>query len=336
MKISIIVPVYNNEKYIDKCIKSIINQKYTDWELILINDGSKDKSKDICERYANSDERIILVNSKNEGPSVARNKGLELATGEYCMFIDGDDYIEQDTLSVLNKEIEKDDYQIIFYGNYNDIFVDNEYVECGENRCKEYQFNNNEEFKKIYIDLFNKFLLNQVWNKLYKKSFIDEIGTRFPKGMSYSEDLIFNIKLYKNLQKGKIVNKSLYHYVNHKEGSLCSTFNVNKFNYIKYAYIKLKEETSGWYDELSDYLNNTFIKNINIYINSLYDSSCSLKYSQKKDIVEDIINDDVVQKSVSSSNIIGIRNKITAFILKNKLTKIALLMGKTTRAIRKN
>ena len=336
MKISIIVPVYNNEKYIVKCIESIINQDYKEWELILINNGSTDKSKEICEKYIKEDERIILVNSINNGPSGARNKGLELATGDYCMFVDGDDYIEKDTLSTLAKELEKNDFQIIIYGNYNDVFSNGQYIENGENKYRECEFNNNDEFKKIYIDLCNNYLINQVWNKIYKKSFIDEVGTKFPQGVSYSEDLIFNIKLYKNLNRGKVINKSFYHYVNHKGDSLCSTFNVNKYRDMKYVYMTIEEEVKGWNNQLVDYLGNTFIKDINIYINSMYNSDCALENNEKRTLVEEIIKDEVVHSCIQKTNIKGIRNTITSTLIRFRCKNLLLLMGKVTRIIRKN
>lgn len=336
MKISIIVPVYNNEKYIVKCIESVTNQEFTNWELILINNGSTDRSRELCEKYVNEDDRIILVNGENEGPSVARNKGLELATGDYCMFVDGDDYIEEDTLGILANEMQEKDYQIIFYGNYNDTYINNEYIRTGENKCSEYEFDNNEEFKKNYVELLNHFMVNQVWNKIYKKSFIDEVGTSFPKGMNYSEDIIFNIKLYKKLQRGKVLNKSFYHYVNHKGDSLCSTFNINKFNDMKYAYIKIKEEVANWNNEVIESLSNLFIKDINIYINSLYGSSCNLGYSEKSKVVHGIIKDDVVQICIKESKLNGIRNKITSTLIRCKCKNLLLLMGKVTRKIRKS
>lgn len=335
MKVSIIVPVYNCEKYLKRCIESVINQTYKDWELILIDDGSTDKSYDICLEYKKKYKNIIALHQDNKGVGEARNYGIEKAIGKYCMFIDGDDYIEQETLNILSNEIKKNDYQIIFYGNYNYIFSHDRYIRIGENKYKEYEFNNNEEFKKIYIELFNKFLVNQVWNKIYKKSFIDEIGISFPKEMNYSEDIIFNIKLYKNLKKGKVLNKSLYNYINHKEDSLCTTFNINKFNDMKYAYIKINQETKDWNRELANYLNNAFIKDINIFINSLYSTSCNLTYSKKREVVKKISNDDVVQNCINISDIKGIRNEITSIILKNKLVTGALLMGKVISLIKK-
>ena len=336
MKISIIVPVYNNAKYISKCIESIISQKFSNWELILVNGGSQDKTKEICEKYAHKDERIILINTINEGPSGARNIGLDYAHGEYCMFVDGDDYIEQDTLKILADEIKEKDYQIIFYGNYNDILNDGKYTIKNENLSKKCAFNDNSEFQKVYKDLLDNHLVNQVWNKIYKKSFIDEVGARFPKGINYSEDLIFNIKLYKKLQSGMVIDKALYHYVNHKGNSLCSTFNEKKYKDIKYVYTITRTEVYGWNDKLLNYIDNSFITDINIFINSMYNSDCRLGVNEKKILIEEIVKDEVVHSCIRKINIKGIRNKITSILIKIKNVNLLLAMGKITRMIKKN
>ena len=105
MKISIIVPIYNVESYLKRCLDSLINQTYSNIEIILINDGSTDLSGDISSKYAKIDKRIKLINSSNKGVSCARNKGLELASGDYIMFVDPDDYIELNTCEMLIKNI---------------------------------------------------------------------------------------------------------------------------------------------------------------------------------------------------------------------------------------
>ena len=102
--VSIIIPIYNSEKYLKKCIDSILEQKYNNLEIILINDGSTDNSGKICDRLAIEDKRIKVIHKLNEGVSIARNKGLEMAKGEYIFFIDSDDYIDENIISLLKME----------------------------------------------------------------------------------------------------------------------------------------------------------------------------------------------------------------------------------------
>ncbi len=107
MLVSVIIPVYNADKFLDKCIQSVINQSYTNWELILINDGSTDESGLICDTYAQNDKRIKIIHNKNQGVSVTRNIGINKATGDYLFFLDADDYLPKDSLKTLIYYIEK-------------------------------------------------------------------------------------------------------------------------------------------------------------------------------------------------------------------------------------
>ena len=117
-KISIIVPIYNVEKYLHKCINSILNQTFTDFELILVDDGGTDNCGNIIESYAKLDNRIITIHQKNGGLSNARNSGLKIAQGEYIRFVDGDDYIPADSIEILLNEIEKNKDIVLVTGNY--------------------------------------------------------------------------------------------------------------------------------------------------------------------------------------------------------------------------
>lgn len=120
-KISIIVPVYNVEKYLSQCIESIINQNHKNIEIILVNDGSTDKSGDICDKYSLKDNRIKVIHKKNEGVSIARNTGLKVATGEYIAFVDGDDLVDKDIYTRLINVINNSKYDLVmcrFYRSF--------------------------------------------------------------------------------------------------------------------------------------------------------------------------------------------------------------------------
>ena len=113
LKISVVVPVFNSEKYLEKCIDSIINQTYKNIEIILINDGSSDKSEEICNSYLKTYKNIKLINQSNSGVSVARNNGLKSSTGDYVLFVDSDDWLEKDMLEIMVKEIDNFDIDIV-------------------------------------------------------------------------------------------------------------------------------------------------------------------------------------------------------------------------------
>lgn len=119
IKISVIIPIYNVEQYLSQCLDSIINQTYTNLEIILINDGSTDNSKKICNQYKLLDSRIIVIHKSNKGLSDARNTGIKIATGDYISFVDADDFIDENMYTILSKKINTTNADIIWYNHYN-------------------------------------------------------------------------------------------------------------------------------------------------------------------------------------------------------------------------
>lgn len=195
-KISVIVPVYNAEKYLPRCIDSILTQCFTNIELLLIDDGSKDKSGDICDGYAEKDKRVIVFHKENGGVSSARNLGLDKATGDYVTFVDADDYLLPESLTLQLLE-----------GNYDLIQIPR----------------NNGSFMKSYshdvicntLHAFRKFIYRnfyfECWGRLYKKQIIGSV--RFPENLKVGEDIMFFLKIYRNVSNFKLSSKGGgYHY----------------------------------------------------------------------------------------------------------------------------
>ena len=187
-KISVIVPVYQVEKYIDQCIQSIQNQTYTNFELILVDDGSKDQSGEICDKYIN-DERIKVIHTKNNGAASARNKGLDIASGEYIVFVDGDDYVDPCMLQRLYDKIKGSSYDLIVC-NFLNLHKDNK---------KDFHLSMKEEVLTGREVLAHRKTQRNfgvwtiVWNKIYKKEIFEDL--RFLSGR-YFEDEFFSDQLY--------------------------------------------------------------------------------------------------------------------------------------------
>ncbi len=201
MLISIIVPVYNSEKYLKECISSILNQTYKKFELILINDGSTDNSLSICEIYRHKDDRINLINQENSGVSVARNKGLEVANGEWITFIDSDDYIHVDFLDTFYKNINKKNDFIL----QNVVQFDDEIS---------YEFISYFDTEKDPLNFFKTYSphLFYPWSRLFKKEIIKNNKIEFEPKISFAEDALF-IMTYLNYCKCiKTINKVGYYY----------------------------------------------------------------------------------------------------------------------------
>lgn len=188
--ISIIVPVYNAEKYLKHCITSILSQKYSDLEVLLINDGSTDKSGDICCKYAATDDRIRVFHKKNGGVSSARNTGLELASGEFVMFIDSDDQMSPELCSLMFHTMVSRKSDLVICGTKetgNGIWA--------PTHDKDYSI---EELRRDGAYLIGTELLSPPWNKIYKKTLITE---KFNESTSFGEDLLFNLSYLSNCSK---------------------------------------------------------------------------------------------------------------------------------------
>ena len=217
--ISIIIPVYNVEKYICGCIDSVLNQTFKDFELILVESDSPDNSGAICDAYAAKDTRITVLHKKNEGQSAARNAGIERATGEYITFIDSDDTVSPhflQTLLSMFTDFPQIDISICGCQQVPESKTEFEDITPADHPCL--LLNN----QQLWEEVFGK-LNNSACNKLYKKELIGNI--RFPMGIFYGEDLLFNLEYLQHCTTGAISPLFLYFYYK-RSGSVTDT----KFN----------------------------------------------------------------------------------------------------------
>ena len=251
--ISIIVPIYNVEKYLEKCINSIINQTYKNLEIILVNDGSKDSSKDICEKFLKIDNRIIVVHKENEGLSEARNVGINIAKGKYIGFIDSDDYIEADMFERLYNNIKKNNADI----SICNIVEENEQGKIIKTYIREndnvIELNKIEALKKLIMD---QEVTNHACNKLYKKDLFCNIKYPFSRKM---EDMATTYKLF-DLANKIVVDSSIgYHYIQRSDSIMG---NINK-ELIEHYELAVKEKDEYLYDKYPELRESIEIEEIN-------------------------------------------------------------------------
>ena len=203
-KISIIVPIYNVEKYLPKCIESILAQTYKDFELILVDDGSPDNSPQICDEYAKKDDRVIVIHKPNGGVSSARNAGLDRATGQYIGFVDPDDYITSDMYTFMIDGMKKSGANMAICGY--DYINENGKVERPYN-VRENELLTQKQFMSMQFDM-PPTIRHVVWNKVFKADIFN--GTRFPEGLHSSEDVYVLIECAKRLTKAVFIHQPLY------------------------------------------------------------------------------------------------------------------------------
>ena len=206
--ISIIIPVYNSGRYLNRCLDSVCRQSYQHLEAIIIDDGSTDDSRLICEQYAKADLRIRVLYQNNSGVSASRNKGLELARGEYITFLDSDDWIEADLYANVIADLSKEDSDILQWGYY----VDDSQGHClceKKQRKKKLQACDCKALSAYFSSL------GYVWNKIYKKEKIDAIAVRFESGVHLYEDMLFNLFLLNHDCSIRFSEYLGTHYVQH-------------------------------------------------------------------------------------------------------------------------
>lgn len=223
-KVSIIVPIYQAEKYLAECLNSIIKQTYKNIEIILIEDGCSDKSGAICDEYAEIDERIIVCHNKNHGVSYSRNYGIKKAKGKYILFVDSDDTID--------KHYVENFVNVITSYNYDIVVCGYEKIDLINNNKEKYLINKYDEiFSGLLKDdycLLEPFLLTP-WGKLYKTELIKKNNIFFPEDCNIAEDQIFNYQYLRLVKKYLFINKPMYKYFYRNVSSLTSNRNIKNF-----------------------------------------------------------------------------------------------------------
>ncbi|MDM8234662.1 glycosyltransferase [Phocaeicola barnesiae] len=215
-KISVIVPIYNSELFLSKCIESIINQTFDDFELLLINDGSTDSSKKICEKYAQKDSRIKVYNKINEGISATREFGIIHACGEYILFIDSDDWIDKQMLQCMIQKAINTNADIVGC-NFYEIYKDKKILQ-----------------KTFYIsnELFTKDIIKGYWGVVWKILVKHELYTKnnihFPQNINGGEDYFVCVKLFTSTTKIVCINQAFYYYNRCNENSIMSSYSRKK------------------------------------------------------------------------------------------------------------
>ncbi|MFZ3577234.1 glycosyltransferase family 2 protein [Virgibacillus sp. DJP39] len=211
-KISVIVPVYKAESYIQKCIDSILNQTYRDFELILIDDGSPDKSGEICDEYFLKDDRVIVKHKLNGGVSSARNAGIDLANGEFIMFVDSDDWLEYNALNTLNYNIIEDNSETYVFSLIKDLFSGNELIKSEFNGFYKKHEINVADLSKNFIYYLNSVGMQPSWMYLFKRSIIVNQKLYFNENLVLYEDFDFNLRYLRYSNKITLLPNALYHY----------------------------------------------------------------------------------------------------------------------------
>ena len=331
-KVTAVIPVYNAEKYLDECIKSIVNQTYQNLEIIIVDDGSKDSSPKICDMWKEHDNRIKVIHKKNEGAGRSRNYGIKIATGQYIFFVDSDDYIKptlvEDCVDAISK-VNTNNATIVIYGVQN---VDEYGTIINEKipKSDKYIFTN-KEIKEEFLPEFlfpnnktNRSFVTAIMAQFYSLDIIKQTDWHFESEKDFfSEDLYSCLKLYQHIDKLIILDKALYCY-RHGHESLSSSSRITNYDMIKKYYnqcLSLCKKCN---------YNKEVQKNISEpYLN--FTIAClKLTAQQKKAInvkrkeLNSVLKDELLHKILSERNV-NYENKTKQILYRTILTKNYLL-----------
>lgn len=286
--ISVIVPVYNVELYLENCINSIINQTYKNLEIILVDDGSPDRCGQICDDFAQKDSRIKVIHKENGGVSAARNEGLNVATGDYVCFFDADDYIENDMLENMLSSIEDNDvcvcgYNVDFYNDFDEL-------ESTKTVIPPYAHISNQLSQSEYEFILG--ICGYLWNKLYKREFLQKLNFKFEEDVSLYEDLSFNANVICSGASVCFIQYAGYHYIQRKRETLGTKYYANDYE-LKIKALNAKcEILRSWHVEesvISKFYDNNFLDSFWGVIKNINNSNLDKK--EKKLKIKNLIAD---------------------------------------------
>lgn len=343
MKVSIVIPAYNCEHTLLKTVKSLTTQIMRDFELLIINDGSTDNTKQLANKLANEDDRITVITVPNGGPAKARNLGIEKAKGDYIWFVDSDDIADEEMLSQLIRSDKGKNHDVICCGYYMDtlnpdgkiiatqVFY---YFGGGINGVST---SSDSEFARHLIPFIHEHLAYTVWNKLYRRQFLLDNQLRFEDYMS-GEDRLFNLKLLSALKTFAVCPIALYHYMVYSDTSLSGRYVSDRFEVavlcdeVLITLLKRLELTDEKSQEVAAY---AFMKQALASITQLYTKSCPLSPRDKNKKIKEIAENKRLQES-TSYRFASREQRISALILKSKKVFLIKLFAKLINFLQNN
>lgn len=348
IKVSVIMPVYGVEKFVGKAIESILSQTLKEFEFLIVDDGTKDRSGIICDEYAQKDSRITVIHKENGGAPSARNAAIPLAKGKYMYFMDSDDWAEPDMLEDMYNLAEKNNAQYVVTGYYIDTYyTDTEFVSQEQFQPDEV-FASQEDFRKNAYRLFDQNLLYTPWNKLYLSSYILENGLRFPN--LFWDDFPFNLSVIKDVERVVVSQNKYYHFMRARAESETAKYRPDMY--------EKREEENEWLQGLykywgiddansKEFLARRYIERFIGCVENITNPDCTLKGKEKRAIIKEMLKNPNVKNSLNgtkpnslymkvmlipyrlnSPSLIYIESKVITYIKRNYVKVFAKLKAK--------
>lgn len=328
-RVSIIIPCYNVENFVQKCVNSILVQKDFDMEVILVNDGSRDNTQEVLEMLAVEDTRIKIINQENQGLSGARNTGVAYATGEYMMFVDADDWLEPNAFEAIGKYFNGED---LFCFSYNRVF---------NNKIQPRDLKINGNFDAPFVQRRIIGLLDEelsdpsqadslvtAWGKIYNTQIIKENNIKFTDTKEIgTEDALFNIQYLEHAKTVQVLNLPLYNYLKNNYESLTKLYKPNLFNQWKNLYSKISDLIQVKNVEFKKALNNRIA--LSVIGLSLNETFSDKRFSEKRTKISEILHDNLYQKAYQNLEMkyLPLHWKLFFYAAKYKYASVVLLLA---------
>ncbi|NCB92670.1 MAG: glycosyltransferase family 2 protein [Clostridia bacterium] len=326
IKISIIMPVYKVEEYVGKAIESIQAQTLTEWEFLIVDDGTPDKSGIICDEYAKNDSRIQVIHKENGGAPSARNVAIDIAKGEYMYFMDSDDWAEPDMLEDMYQLAKKNQSQLVVTGFFIDTYYDEDNYLSDKIYVDDCVYMTKEEFRKNAYRYFDRNLLYTPWNKLYDAEYIRKYDLKFPKTLW--DDFPFNLSVVRNIERVTVTSKPYYHFIRKRAESETAAYRPNMY--------EKREEEHGWMIDLYEFWNvhdagskemvaRRYVERLIGCIENLTNPKCDLSYGEKRRQVKEMLGKQRVKQTVKIAKPKSSYMKVMLVPVKMKNVTLTLL-----------
>lgn len=341
--ISIVMPLYNGEKYMDEAILSVLRQTYSNIELIIVNDASTDGSAVKCEEWAKKDERVrICTHETNQGIGGARNTGLKNAKGDYLTFVDSDDTIIENLYETVlyGEDKTKIEYFDEYVWGIKEVYLDENDRVTGENilKCRDKKCTNEKSVRESVIDLEDKTMLGYTWNHLYSMKLFKEYGLTFPGG-AYHEDYVFNMTAIEHVKTMKICGVVGYNYSKHVGGdNLTNKFAKDYFVLSRKRVKRMVESYKNWglYNQkIQDSCANRYLRYCMSALARNCDKAMDMNHKDRSLFVKRIRQDGLYRQVVRGANINGKINKVLFFAIERKMVGVCLLLGRGIFSVKK-
>lgn len=330
--VSVVMPVYNVEKHLEKAVNSVLKQTLQDFEIILVDDCSPDKCPQICEHLSKIHSQIkVLHHEANKGLSEARNTGLKVAEGKYIWFMDSDDYVDADLFERVHESVKKNPAKVVVFGLTEDYYTAQDTLHHSQ-KIVEVQryFDKAQELREYVITLEQKTLYGYAWNKFYDLDYLRTLELKYEK-VTLIEDILFNVKYFMDIDSMNILNFCGYHYNKRMDNSLTSKFVADYYKLHHKRIEMIYQQYQYWNmctEEIKEILGALYVRYIFSAIQRNCDSRAQMNYSKRRRWIQRLYQEKLFLELIPHAKTDAGLLKIMAAVLQKRMTFITQTIGR--------